>query len=616
MNFLTVRTTIESTMMASQDTFGHGDSMVSQNNSIHMNQSLPNAPMSVANSNNNNASMQASNSVSSGGLINQHVAHNPQTTTTQQQQQSLSADNADRSAGDSAAGFGSRPPNSVATLSNSWQYDSLVKECAACSSEFHPLNRRHHCRLCGKIFCRDCSKQKALIPPSSIVLVPKGGKKVKPSDHNNTASFSPDQDPDRMLTYLSGGDANELLYGKGLEERFKLAREPLRVCQGCFHQLAPLQEDLRASNSNAMRFNHIDPTDPRRLFNSPIAHTLGHEIRKAAYTLNNLLPQPRRMGAFVAPPFSGGGGNSTASELQQCKEACASVSPNLGDLDGVQIPARLLERAKGIAVLTVVKGGLGLAGFEFGTGLVVARTEGGRWSAPSAIGTAGLSWGALIGAQFSDHVFLLMNDTAVQMMFSNKGSVQLGADVGVAVGPLGRALEGNLGAAAGKVAPIYTYSLSKGLYAGVSLDGKVIMTRDNVNEKFYGRQIKGQEILAGAVPVPPAAGPLYEALARAHYYAAQHEVSFGGEQSQPQTQQDHMVHPGLQSQFPPPIQQQQQQAPMFVPPTAPQNQQLNQEYGEVGPSPPQTTSPMTMPSNVEQTSFQGGMSDITSDPGY
>ena len=150
-NFLTVRTTIESTMMASQDTFGHGDSMVSQNNSIHMNQSLPNAPMSVANSNNNNASMQASNSVSSGGLINQHVAHNPQTTTTQQQQQSLSSDNADRSAGDSAAGFGSRPPNSVATLSNSWQYDSLVKECAACSSEFHPLNRRHHCRLCGKI---------------------------------------------------------------------------------------------------------------------------------------------------------------------------------------------------------------------------------------------------------------------------------------------------------------------------------------------------------------------------------------------------------------------------------------------------------------------------------
>ena len=89
----------------------------------------------------------------------------------------------------------------------------------------------------------------------------------------------------------------QLLYGKGLEERFQLAREPLRVCNTrCYILLQPLQEELRRHNSHAMRFNHIDPTDPRRLFNSPVAHTLGHEIRKAAYTLNNLLPQPKRRG--------------------------------------------------------------------------------------------------------------------------------------------------------------------------------------------------------------------------------------------------------------------------------------------------------------------------------
>ena len=417
--------------------------------------------------------------------------------------------------------------NSVATLSSPWQYDSMTKLCAGCRCEFNPLNRRHHCRLCGKIFCHGCSSQRALVPPSSIVLIPKGGKKVKPS--HDQASFSPDHDPDRMLTYLSGGDANELLYGKGLEERFKLAREPLRVCNHCFQQLAPLQEDLRASNSNAMRFNHIDPTDARRLFNSPLAHTLGHEIRKAAYALNNLLPQPRRMGALVAStPISTMTGD--LSELAECKESCSAISPNLGDLDGLRIPARLLEKAKGIAVLTVVKGGLGLAGFEFGTGLVVARTGGegggGGWSAPSAIGTGGISWGALIGAQVSDHVFLLMTDAAVHMMFSNNGSVQLGADVGIAVGPLGRAVEGNLGASVGNaVAPIYTYSLSKGLYAGISLDGKVICTRNFVNEKFYGRPVKGPEILAGAVPLPPAAQPLYEALARCHVYASQLDPS-------------------------------------------------------------------------------------------
>jgi hypothetical protein len=91
--------------------------------------------------------------------------------------------------------------------------------------------------------------------------------------------------------------------------------------------------------------------------------------------------------------------------------------------------------------------------------------------------------------------------------------------VGVALGPLGRSLEADFGAAPGSVAPIYTYSLSKGFYAGVSLDGKVIFTRHRVNEKFYGRRVGADEILQGAVPTPPAAQPLYEALTRCHVYA-------------------------------------------------------------------------------------------------
>jgi len=82
-------------------------------------------------------------------------------------------------------------------------------------------------------------------------------------------------------------------------KRFQLAREPLRVCNACYDELQPLQEELRTSNSNCMRFNHIDATDPRRFLNSPLAFTLGHEIRKAAYALNNLLPLPKRMGSMV-----------------------------------------------------------------------------------------------------------------------------------------------------------------------------------------------------------------------------------------------------------------------------------------------------------------------------
>jgi SH3 domain-containing YSC84-like protein 1 len=242
------------------------------------------------------------------------------------------------------------------------------------------------------------------------------------------------------------------------------------------------------------------------------------------------------------------------NDIQQCKDTCSTISPNLQDLDGVQIPARLLEQAKGVAILTVLKGGFGFAGMEFGTGLVVARlpniVTGGtipsstattagpqltatspnnnnfRWSAPSAIGTAGISWGALIGAQVSDHVFLLMSDEAVALLYNNKASIQLGADIGIAIGPIGRTIEGDLGVDGKqhKIAPIYTYSMSKGLYAGISLDGKVIITRPDINEKFYGMSISAEEILAGVVPTPPAAQPLYEALHRCHVYATMAET--------------------------------------------------------------------------------------------
>jgi len=126
---------------------------------------------------------------------------------------------------------------------------------------------------------------------------------------------------------------------------------------------------------------------------------------------------------------------------------------------------------------------------------------------------------ALLGAQVSDHVFLLMTDDAVEMMFSNNGNIQLGADIGVAVGPVGRALEADIAASPGKLAPIYTYSMSRGLYAGVSLDGKVIVTRHRVNERFYGREVSGMELLSGSIPTPPAARPLYDALQRCHVYA-------------------------------------------------------------------------------------------------
>ena len=338
-----------------------------------------------------------------------------------------------------------------------------------------------------------------------------------------------------------------LLYGKGLEQRILLARHPQRVCHSCSTQLAPIQNELCLRNSNAMRYNYIDEGDAlRRLCNSPLAFTLGHELRKAAYTLGNLLPGKKvgRSGAFA--PTSSSTNNAYTSYPPPEADPChipngggCKIDPTLRNIDKLHIPAKLLQQAKGVAIITSCKGGLGFAGFEFGTGLVVARRNDGSslddWTAPCAIGAYSIAWGALVGAQLSDHVFLLMTDDAVRLFSSEKGkSIQLGVDVGVALGPLGRSAEADIGATPGMsrrldgsysrnsngiaMAPIYTYSLSKGLYAGVSLDGRILITRDRVNENFYGRAVTAHELLSGHVPTPPAAQPLYDALRRSRIY--------------------------------------------------------------------------------------------------
>ncbi|GMH65486.1 hypothetical protein TrRE_jg3514 [Triparma retinervis] len=369
--------------------------------------------------------------------------------------------------------------------------------------------RRHHCRSCGFIFCGDCSSRRCLVHPDDIVV--------------------------------RGASAEKLREG----------REPQRVCDKCFDKLKDKQQELRGRFANAMKHNSIDANSNwwnRTFGNSPLAFTLGHEVRKAAITLSNLLPSPKKIptslhqrASAALDPYDddddawatsyGSSSTSVDRALKAARDTCSGTSANLREVDGVKIPARLLAKAKGIAVITVAKAGLWLGG-EVGTGLVVARLGDGSWSAPSAVGLVGFSFGALVGAQISDHVFLLMSDKAVEMLGSSTGSVNLGADVGVAVGPVGRNVEFDVGVTAPSggeepaAAPIYTYSLTKGLYAGASFDGKVIATRHDVNEKFYGMRVEPKDLLGGKVPGPPAAGPLYESLKRASVYV---EHEFGEE---------------------------------------------------------------------------------------
>ncbi|KAJ2998132.1 hypothetical protein HDV02_004809 [Globomyces sp. JEL0801] len=174
------------------------------------------------------------------------------------------------------------------------------------------------------------------------------------------------------------------------------------------------------------------------------------------------------------------------------------------------IPPNIIAKAKGIAVMTVAKAGFGWSG-RAGSGLVIARLPSGEWSAPSAIGTAGIGFGFQIGAELTDHIIILNTESAVKA-FSLGGNVTLGGSLSVAAGPYGRSAEA--GGSVGQMAPIYSYSKSKGAFVGVSLEGSVIIERKDTNAQFYLRKITAQEILSGEVEPPASANPLYRALDR------------------------------------------------------------------------------------------------------
>src|SRR5256886_2751720 len=171
------------------------------------------------------------------------------------------------------------------------------------------------------------------------------------------------------------------------------------------------------------------------------------------------------------------------------------------------IPAAVLRDAKGLAIIKVVKVGLGISG-KGGEGVVVARTGGG-WSGPSFIGTGGAGWGPQIGAQVTDFVFVLNSDAAVRA-FSRDGNVTLGADASAAAGPVGRDAE----AGVTPTSAIYTYSRSKGLFAGASLEGSVIATQKTANARYYGRSVRAGDILRGRISPPAKARSLRAALGR------------------------------------------------------------------------------------------------------
>lgn len=142
---------------------------------------------------------------------------------------------------------------------------------------------------------------------------------------------------------------------------------------------------------------------------------------------------------------------------------------------------------------------------------MVARLADGSWSAPSAIATVGGGFGGQIGFELTDFVFIL-NDAAAVRAFAQAASVTLGGNVSIAAGPVGRNAEAAGAASLKGVAGVFSYSKTKGLFAGVSLEGSVLVERRDANEKLYNGKVTARQLLEGAVPPPPVADPLMRIL--------------------------------------------------------------------------------------------------------
>ena len=164
-----------------------------------------------------------------------------------------------------------------------------------------------------------------------------------------------------------------------------------------------------------------------------------------------------------------------------------------------RIPDWLLQRAKGVAILpNVVKVGLGFGG-RGGSGVLVVRDENGRWTNPSFVRIGGLSFGAQIGGQVTDLVLVFTTRQSIEGI--TDGQTTFGADASVAAGPVGRGASAATNLGLDK--EVYSYSRSKGLFAGIALDGSVLSINRKGNGAYYRQPgITVSEIFSGRVPAP------------------------------------------------------------------------------------------------------------------
>src|ERR1700689_2424106 len=166
------------------------------------------------------------------------------------------------------------------------------------------------------------------------------------------------------------------------------------------------------------------------------------------------------------------------------------------------LPQNLIDKARCVVVIPGMKKAGFIIGAKYGRGFAVCRRSGGvGWSAPAAMIVEGGSVGFQIGASETDIVLLVMNDGGMRHLLSDKFT--LGGDASVAAGPVGRELTAQTDAM--MKAEMLSYSRSRGLFAGISLEGATLRPDGDTDREIYGRDVTNREILIGEFKSPAVA---------------------------------------------------------------------------------------------------------------
>lgn len=199
---------------------------------------------------------------------------------------------------------------------------------------------------------------------------------------------------------------------------------------------------------------------------------------------------------------------SKKDDLQTRIDAAKLVLQEVMGADDQSIPLNILEQATCVAVVPGLTKGAFIFGAQYGQGVVTCRTGHG-WSAPVFIRMAGGSFGFQIGGQSTDLVLVAVNDRGLQDLLKSK--FKIGGDAAAAAGPVGR--NGQAATDWRMNAELLTYSRSKGLFAGIDLDGTSVSQNKEDTEIYFGRPYSFETILKGNVPVPAGAVPFVRTVA-------------------------------------------------------------------------------------------------------